>query len=330
MTTSAELLRMLLPDFDIFRLRFRYKCCSSGTLPRFCGTIIRSCLGKAVRELTCVTGFESCDSCEVWQNCTYHQLFISKPERRDLFYEDYRSYPHPYIIQPPSQCGYLEPGQTFEFTLLLIGNSIRNLPVWIQAARQAGINGLGRDRIRMELVEISDANLFEHTGQNVVTVNSFNEYREPPAPVNLASTVLKLLPDNQIQYIKLQIISPLRLVKDGQPIRQLTFPILFHAALRRLSMLSEMSCSQPWYPDFTAYLHAAEHVQILKNSTRWRDQSRYSASQQQRHKLGGINGDVVFYAPEINLFLPQLMAAAILHVGKATAFGNGRFELFYV
>jgi CRISPR/Cas system endoribonuclease Cas6 (RAMP superfamily) len=59
---------------------------------------------------------------------------------------------------------------------------------------------------------------------------------------------------------------------------------------------------------------------------RWRDWERYSARQDTRMKMGGFVGKVN-YRGDVGEFLPLLRLGEILHLGKGTGFGLGRYEI---
>ena len=70
---------------------------------------------------------------------------------------------------------------------------------------------------------------------------------------------------------------------------------------------------------------------------------RFSGRQEREVNIGGLVGRVVYAAPkveresgadsdgestgELNAFLPLLVAGQLIHVGKATVFGNGRITV---
>ena len=61
-------------------------------------------------------------------------------------------------------------------------------------------------------------------------------------------------------------------------------------------------------------------------TTRWYDWERYSARQDIRMKMGGFIGKVSFEG-ELNEFIPFVKLGELLHVGKGTSFGLGRYVI---
>ena len=98
------------------------------------------------------------------------------------------------------------------------------------------------------------------------------------------------------------------------------------ALLRRISDLTRFHCSAELELDDDQWIARAEKVQTAAVNTRWYDWERYSLRQEQKMKLGGLVGDVVFTG-DVEAFMPLLRLGADLHVGKGTGFGLGRYEI---
>jgi CRISPR/Cas system endoribonuclease Cas6 (RAMP superfamily) len=70
----------------------------------------------------------------------------------------------------------------------------------------------------------------------------------------------------------------------------------------------------------------AEVVATRSADLRWVDWERYSARQDDRMKLGGFVGTATF-AGDLDVFMPFLRLGEVVHVGKCTAFGLGKYRL---
>jgi hypothetical protein len=107
----------------------------------------------------------------------------------------------------------------------------------------------------------------------------------------------------------------------------LSFHILIRSLLRRLLLLSYFHCEKrmPQF-DHKKIIQQAEEVSIERNSLKWWDWERYSARQHARMKLGGLVGEIT-YRGNMEPFLPILRAGQVLHTGKGTGFGLGKFSV---
>ncbi|MBN1296257.1 hypothetical protein JXA80_05720, partial [bacterium] len=144
----------ILPGFPVIRLRFRYQAQVPGHLPWQCGAIIRGTLGRAMREVYCVVRDGECGYCGCREQCPYAMFWSEENRIPGGFFDRYRAYPRSYIIEPPLTGLRLEPGDAFEFNLILMGHGVNSVRAWVAAARRAGELGFGRDRIGMALREV--------------------------------------------------------------------------------------------------------------------------------------------------------------------------------
>ncbi len=78
-------------------------------------------------------------------------------------------------------------------------------------------------------------------------------------------------------------------------------------------------------PDFAALLAQADAIERHQTDLRWIDFRRFSARQQNHMDFGGLVGNVSFWG-DFTPFLPALILAAQLHIGRHTSFGFGRFR----
>ena len=69
-----------------------------------------------------------------------------------------------------------------------------------------------------------------------------------------------------------------------------------------------------------------ENIQILENNLYWKDNKRYSLRQKHSMLLGGLQGEIK-YKGNLAIFMPFLMVAKDLHLGKQTSFGLGKIDV---
>jgi len=78
--------------------------------------------------------------------------------------------------------------------------------------------------------------------------------------------------------------------------------------------------------DFKKIIQESEEVKVKQKSLRWYDLERYSARQATKMKMGGFVGKITFEG-NIEPFMPVIRAGEILHVGKGTGFGLGKYAV---
>ena len=121
--------------------------------------------------------------------------------------------------------------------------------------------------------------------------------------------------------------SEARILYDGHLALDLEFHILIRNLLRRLSLLYYFHCGgDPSGWDFKGLIEKAKEVRVKEKKLRWHDWERYSGRQETRMKMGGFLGEIIFEG-EIGPFMPLIKAGEILHVGKGTSFGLGKYRI---
>jgi CRISPR-associated endoribonuclease Cas6 len=127
--------------------------------------------------------------------------------------------------------------------------------------------------------------------------------------------------------LKIRAITPLRIKYNRDLVRDIEFHILIRSLLRRLSLIyyfhikPEILIHEP-----KELIRKAETVKKIQDITFWYDWERYSSRQDKRIKLGGVIGEII-YKGNISIFIPYVKAGEILHVGKGTSFGLGKYEI---
>jgi CRISPR/Cas system endoribonuclease Cas6 (RAMP superfamily) len=122
-------------------------------------------------------------------------------------------------------------------------------------------------------------------------------------------------------------LTPLRIVYESGLANELPFHVLVRSLLRRIGHLSYFHCGgDPPRVAFREWIDLASSVKTVDHNLEWFDWERYSSRQQTTMRMGGLSGRVTF---EGNLapFYPLLAAGEVVHTGKGTSFGLGRFRI---
>src|SRR5205807_2405687 len=96
--------------------------------------------------------------------------------------------------------------------------------------------------------------------------------------------------------------------------------------LRRLSNLTYFHCGQELRLDFKGIIDSAKQIETKDGQVQWRDWERYSARQDTKMKMGGFVGEAQ-YNGHVRDFVSLLKLGEVLHVGKATGFGLGKYRV---
>jgi len=296
------------------------------TLPRYKGSTLRGGFGVVFKRCVCVQrGNRYCRDCLLKYVCSYPYIFETPlpPDAKVL--RSLSEVPRPFVIEPSleTKTGY-QPGERLKFGLVLVGKAIEYLPYFVVVFRELGKRGLGRGRGRYLLCEVSGVNPL--SGEEDVTYSSEDEMLKQCDLAIDFDDIAGALNQDSSNELEIHFLTPTRLKADGRYISQPDFHILIRNLMRRISSLYYFHCGEQWEHDFRGAVARAQEVGTVEMDTRWVEWKRYSRRQGTRIEMGGFVGRAV-YRGEVEPFLSLLKLGEIVHIGKATVFGNGRYAM---
>ncbi len=288
-------------------------------LPPYKGSTLRGGFGHAFRRVACALRDRECPECLLREKCIYSYVFETPPPSDTLMMRKYTSAPHPFVIEPPPERRRAyTPEDGLTFGLTLIGRAIDYLPYFIYTFDELGRIGIGKGKAGFELegVSCNGETIYESRTR---TIKRFN-------PRSLSISFDPSLASHR-SNLTLSFETPTRILYSGRLTLELEFHILIRNLLRRLSLLAYFHCGKdPSGWDFKGMIRRAEEVKVSARALRWHDWQRYSTRQGTRMKLGGFVGRITFRG-DIGPFMPLIRAGEVLHVGKGTSFGLGRYRI---
>jgi len=301
---------------------YLFKCTllKEAVFPPYKGSTFRGGFGGALKKVCCTVRGSDCATCLLASRCLYSTTFettcFTGAANRRMTMP-----PRPYVIRPPeSNATRYEPGDSFDFTLLLFGKTNDLLPYFIYAFETMGKQGLGKKIDGQRATYLLDA--VESCGKKIYSSDTQQLTRD------LSTISLDLhepLPPATDGELKLTLTTPLRLKFDNRFQAQLPFSLLVRAMLRRISALfAEYGHGEPKL-DYRGLVEQAKRVEVCQDNLSWFDWQRYSNRQEAKMLMGGIIGTVT-YQGEIGTYLPLIELAKELHLGKQTAFGLGKID----
>jgi hypothetical protein len=315
------------PGLPVFPLHVQCKALEPVALPAFAGSAIRGALFGAVRELACVNqAAPSCSACPLHSVCGVSRLLATVeddgPRGGDA--------PRPFAIRPPENGGrVVRPGEEFSFRITLIGTEALQLfPYIALGLRRMGERGLGRalpqrGRFAVECV----VNRSAHSGVRFDVLRSDDELVTLPA-------IEETLPGMRISAsrytglcrVTLHLRTPLRLTANKALVTRLAFEPLMRRIFRRTTDLA-LSFGAGVPPlDFRPLLERAAAIRLVEDRTRWLELESRSARQGRHMPIGGLIGSATFDG-ELDPFLPWLLWAEAVGVGKDVTKGNGALDV---
>jgi len=296
-------------------------------LPHYKGSTFRGGFGNVFKQVICVLKKKDCKDCLLKTRCVYIYVFETTPlgDAQIMNMNKYERIPHPFIIEPPLETNTeYKPFESLSFNLILVGKALDYLPYFIYTFEELGKIGIGKGRGRYELKTVRSYGLGvenEVYSSDTKTISPFE-----PAVINIGNKMQEHKASDP-QSLTLKFLTPVRIVYQRKLVSTLEFHILIRSLLRRLCLLYYFHCraeAPSW--DQNELIRMAENVIIEKNSLRWWDWERFSQKQKERMKMGGVIGEII-YKGDLSLFLSILNAGEILHLGKGTSFGLGKYEI---
>ncbi len=310
------------------KFNFTIEASESLALPTYKGATFRGAFGNAFRRIVCALKRNDCSECLLKTRCVYVYVFETMPPEGTAMMgmDKYDAVPHPFVIEPPAESrrGYRS-GDKICFSLILAGKGIEYLPYFIYTFEELGYIGIGKGKGKYKLQSVEDDSENVYSIDSKVLKNTGS--KELYIREQFESCSDDICPGSYDDTITLRFLTPARIKHQRSLAVKLDFHVLIRSLMRRLCLIYYFHCggTEPSW-DYKGLIKKAEGVAIEKESLRWQDWERYSSRQDVRMKMGGVAGEVT-YRGNLNPFRDILKAGEILHVGKGTSFGLGRFEI---
>ena len=316
----------------------------------FTGFAVRGLFGYALRRLICVRpDLARCADCEYYGKCVYSRMVEATPDVRPGAKIARRGaaagVTKPYTVTPLSVRGL-----SLSFSVNLFGmEAISSEPLLVLVLLSMGRYGLGLDpaageRRRFVVHKITASRPREGVERVVYTFEDGYIYARPS---QYYSSILepfeysaRRIVGEAPSRILLSFRTPVRLVRNGRPLREIPMDAVVMSVARKYSMLCEyFGVGEPL---------SAEEAKALRDAVRsgFRLAScRYRVVRLHRHRLGSgevqqlgefVVGEYVYSvrrsfwrSPEAELAVELLLLGKYTHVGKFASAGCGRYDVYW-
>lgn len=313
-------------ELEITTLNFKLMALEDLYLPERPGSTFRGAFGRALREISCSFDDKKCEECNLKDNCPYSLFFNPFLTEKDKLKTSkrFRNKLRPFVFKPCNNYkNHYLPGEEFSFKIRIFGYMKQFVPYVIESWKKLQQIGLGSSRSNFLLKNIWSENdikgaktkIFDYKDSTIKNINNtiyINDIEKE-----------KLYFNNKITLI---FKTPTLIKVNGQYIKEdLEFHILMRSLFRRLSTMAAFY-GEKMNIYFNDYLKKAKNIKLVNENLEWKDWFRYSDKQNKKIEMQGLTG-AVSYRGETEEFLPYLIYAQYLNLGKNTVFGQGNFEL---
>lgn len=309
-----------LGAFPVLPCQFELEAIDQLPLGEFSGSSFRGLMGHVLKSVACREK-RYCEACRSPHSCAYAYLF-------DTVNRGSEEVPRPFVLRPPRGGRVLRRGEPFSLGITLLGEGTGFLSYFVSAVEEMGRVGLGQVQARFR---VKQALLVDATGRETPFYQGQQgalpgRMLSDPGPWQLASLAERGERLSGASRVELEFRSPTRLVHQGRALSRPPFHVLMRALLRRLDMLTTLHGAGQLRVDFRDLIALAGEVQLESEMLRWCEFERYSNRQGKAGRLAGVQGRVVYSGP-VGAFMPYLLCAPTVHLGKATTFGLGQVAL---
>lgn len=325
---GGERIRLEHPsNFRTAHYRFDIQAIEDLRLPAYKGSTLRGGFGVALKKMVCIQeNWRQCTPCRVGNACPYGYIFDTTPPEDSEALSNLQDVPVPFVIEPPlEETTSYQPGDHLTFDVVLVGRAINFLPYFILGFQELGRMGLGRSRGKYALQRVTGLHPWDNSQTLIFDGVDVRVGDQMPSvtSADVAERVTALPADR----LTLRFITPMRIKYQGRYVEDAPeFHVIVRNLLRRISSLSYFHCGELWETDFRGIIAAAEDVETAHAEVEWVDWYRYSGRQGRRINLGGFAGQVT-YRGALAPFRSLLALGELVHVGKATVFGHGKYRI---
>lgn len=310
-------------DFKLARYEFDLIPDEDINLPGYAGSTLRGGFGRAFRNVVCASRERECSECLLRANCVFPRIFDTVPPQGWDMMPNQTNAPRPFVIEPPVNGKQVyKPGEVITFGLILVGYVEEYLPYFIYSFEELGRRfGLGRGRGRFHLEEVRSVSLSGSAG-----IYSGNERMLKGDGHTIDMKAIHEHLKGSLDSVALHFITPTTIIRQDELTtgRDFDFEIFMRAVFRRASMLASLFCNSEWDLDYSSLLDKARGIKACSISHGMRRWERYSARQDRRISMRGFTGKFGLKG-DLEEFLPFIKLGELIHVGKGTTFGMGKY-----
>lgn len=294
------------------KLYFTLEFSGNAILPRDKVSALRGGMGEMLLRANCIRD-RNCSQCDFSQECIVQRTMYSQFDYKPNYITTGDSIG--YVLECEDDRERFIRGDKLDFQLILFGKTIVYFNQYLQALHALGMQGLGKNHAHFKIVSVlnSDrqqilyANSVYMENYRVKTLMDYVEERRKRLPQGMDSLVLSFQTPATIKF-------------HNDFLKEFQAEAVIMAVRRRIYMLDcfEGIASDVNVADF-------EELPILNGQEAvGAEVNRYSNRQGSRMTLRGIKGWMrLSHVNEENLLL--LLAGELIHVGKNTSFGFGRY-----
>lgn len=298
-------------DIRYVKLEFTLTFPNSCVLPISKASAIRGGMGEMLLRANCIRD-RNCDNCDFVEECIVQRTMYSRFENKPDFMSPSDSVG--YVVECENYEEKFEAGDELRFYLILFGRTIVYFNQYMSALFALGQNGLGKDKAKFYISQVKN-----NIGQPILDGNNiFMEYYQIDTIADYVNRRMKDIRQECCNELKFKSATTIKY--HGSFIQEFNMEAIVNAIKRRIYILDLFENID----GEDLYKSQFELPEIIDQDIKTVKTRRYSSRKNAGMPLQGIKGTVVLDIIPDEI-MPLLLAGEILHIGKNTSFGFGRY-----
>ncbi len=298
------------------KLHIELELTEDKALPVYKSSALRGGMGEMLLRMACIRN-RDCDNCGFRDVCLVQQIMYPQMPLLPDFMNNGEG--PGFLIECEDYRDVAEAGGRLPFSLLLFGKNIAFFSQYMTALMMLGQVGIGKDRCRFRVAAVQNSR-----GRDIMESNGFRmeNYEVEVLSEYIVWRKKKLEEKGILGEIRFK--TPLSLKYEGKLLESFEIRPVFDAACRRIYILD---CFEGIDEDVRKLKEETVFPRVIYEEHRQSSVSRYSCRKNEAMTFRGIEGKLcVEEIPEP--LLTVLLAGELLHIGRNTSFGFGRYRVF--
>ena len=304
-------------DIRYTKLHFTVEYMEYTVAPRYKASALRGGMGEMLLRANCIRD-RQCEACDFEDECLIRRIMYSRMEIQPKFMSSGDSVG--YVFECEDYHEEFEAGDRMEFSLILFGKTICYFSQILNALYALGMNGLGKEKSRFAIVSVtnskkqpimhgSDINMSRY---EISTVSDYIKFRK------------KQIADKGIKKV-IKFQSPTSIKYRQEELTEFNINATIESACRRIYILD---CFEGIESSLTErdFIDSLPVPEVLNEDHRSLSIKRYSNHKKSAMYLKGIEGELELDTIPEEL-TDILLAGDLMHIGKNTSFGFGRYRV---
>lgn len=298
------------------KLHFTAEVLEDTVFPKYKASALRGGMGEMMLRANCIRD-RKCDSCDFRSECLAQRALYPALKKLPSFMKEDDGIG--YVIECEDYREEFYEGDSFHFQIILFGKLLCYFNLYMQALYALGMEGLGKYRGRFHIISVTNSRkeiLLDQNGKiymenyKIQTVKDYVKYRK------------QQLMHNGFEG-RIRFRAPFSAKYKGELLQQFQIEAILLACARKIYVLD---CLEEL--DLPQYKLNLENIPEIKEQKIYKDHvPRYSGRTEKKMRWEGIHGEI-FLDTLTEEQLTLLLAGELIHIGRHTTFGFGRFRLF--